>query len=63
MFLPGVFISNLLDSYSLILAIVFFFIWGTFWLKAYLTFFHEAAHFNFYPNNKMLNDISFKRKK
>ena len=57
MFLLGVFISNLLDSYSLILAIVFFFIWGTFWLKAYLTFFHEAAHFNFYPNNKRLNDI------
>jgi len=57
MFLFGVIIAHYISIYSTFFSVLFFTVYGTFWLKAYLTFFHEAAHFNFYPGKRKLNDI------
>ena len=57
MFLSVVIIAHYISIYSTFFSVLFFTVCGTFWLKAYLTFFHEAAHFNFYPGNRKLNDI------
>ena len=51
MFILVLYISILLNFYSLIVTILFLTVLGTYWFKAYLSFFLEATQFNFYLDN------------